>query len=81
MGRLDCKEPSHLALTYLAREADYFVTLTDQEVSVTLDQLQSYGLNTSPSGAAGISALFHGAEHLGLTSGSHALAYITEATA
>ncbi len=78
MGRLDCKEPSHLALSYLAREADFFVTLSDQEVAATLPSLDSVGLGTTPSGAAGLSVLFYAQGHFGLNPSSHVLAYLTE---
>ena len=57
MGRLDCKEPSHLALYCLAKEADFFMTLTDTEVLESLDELNTYGLSTSASGGAGYAGL------------------------
>ena len=46
MGRLDCKEPSHLALKYLAREADFFVTVSDSEAAETVDPGLSESLGT-----------------------------------
>lgn len=57
MGRLDCKDPSHVALEFLAREADYFVTLSDAECEAAVDTLAMRGLSSSPSGAAGLAAL------------------------
>lgn len=81
MGRLDCKQPSHVALAALARTADAFVTLDDAEVEATTDLLRSHGLATTPSGAAGVAALQHGAEHrstLGLDARSRVLALLTE---
>ena len=41
MGRLDCKEPSHLALYCLAKEADFFMTLSDAEVLETIMELSN----------------------------------------
>lgn len=57
MGRLDCKEASHLALKYLAREADAFMTVTDGEAEAAAARLAAYGLPTTPSGAAGLAGL------------------------
>lgn len=82
MGRLDCKEPSHLALGELARSADLFVTVTDAEVAETVELLADHGLPTTPSGAAGLAAVHHGHGHrgsLGLTGHSRVLAVLTEA--
>ncbi|MGX0977271.1 diaminopropionate ammonia-lyase [Roseovarius sp. MBR-51] len=57
MGRLDCKVPSLIALKGLARDADAFVTITDQEAEQVLAGLAAQGLATTPSGAAGLAAL------------------------
>lgn len=81
MGRLDCKEPSHLALGALARGADHFVTITDEQAAVTVDHLATSGLDTTPSGAAGLAALRHAEawrDVLGLTRESRILAFISE---
>ncbi|NNE87231.1 MAG: pyridoxal-phosphate dependent enzyme [Silicimonas sp.] len=59
MGRLDCKEPSLIALNGLARDADDFMTLTDDEVAAVLDDLGKAGLATSASGACGLAAVLH----------------------
>ncbi|PVB61485.1 pyridoxal-phosphate dependent enzyme [Labrenzia sp. 011] len=81
MGRLDCKEPSHLALKYLAREADVFTTITDEEAAETVALLATHDLATTPSGAAGIAALHHaGTEATALSLGPDArvLCYLSE---
>lgn len=57
MGRLDCKEPSHLALKHLAREADAFMTITEQEAADAVATLASHGIGTSPSGGAGFAGV------------------------
>ncbi|MEL7464437.1 MAG: pyridoxal-phosphate dependent enzyme [Pseudomonadota bacterium] len=57
MGRLDCKEPSHLALKYLAREADAFMTVTDAEAQMAADRLGASGFATTPSAAAGFAGM------------------------
>ena len=73
MGRLDCKEPSHLALKYLAREADSFVTVTEEEAASATTRLAQHGMASTPSGAAGAVALFAMAEP-----GMRALIYVSE---
>ncbi len=80
MGRLDCKTPSLIALKGLARDADVFVTLSDEEVTGGLKSLREAGLDTSPSGGAGlVAALITGDDpHLQLTPSSRVLAIVTE---
>ncbi len=57
MGRLDCKEPSLIALNGLARDADQFLTLRDDEVTTHLDAMADAGLATTASGGAGVAAV------------------------
>ncbi len=80
MGRLDCKTPSHLALKYLAKEADHFITLDDELVDNTVKLLASNGVSSSPSSAAGVAALHHLERlgDLGLDNRSEVLCYISE---
>ncbi|MEM5583682.1 pyridoxal-phosphate dependent enzyme [Roseibium sp. AS2] len=81
MGRLDCKEPSHLALKYLAREADIFATISDEEAAETVALLAEYDLATTASGAAGIAALHHAGAHaraLNFGPETRALCYLSE---
>lgn len=56
MGRLDCKEPSLIALRGLSRDADDFVTITEEEAAVVLPELKLMGLESTESGAAGLAA-------------------------
>lgn len=65
MGRLDCKEPSHLALKALAQDADGFLTLQDGDVAKKIKQLEPFGLQTSPSGGAGFAGAVSDAAQLG----------------
>ena len=82
MGRLDCKTPSHLALNYLAKEADYFVTISDDLVDETVSLLAEHGIETSPSGGAGVAALHHAERgSFGLSPKSRVLCYISEGAA
>lgn len=57
MGRLDCKEPSHLALKYLAREADDFILVSEREGDDAAARLTDAGMATTPSGAGGFAGL------------------------
>lgn len=81
MGRLDCKAPSHVALAALARDADHFVTVSDEHCDRTVALLAENGIETTPSGAAGVAALHHTGDHRpasGLSSESRVLAVVTE---
>lgn len=57
MGRLDCKEPSLIALKGLARDADFFALISEEEGAAGAALCAAEGLPTTPSGAAGVSAL------------------------
>ncbi len=81
MGRLDCKEPSLIALKGLARDANYFVTVSDREVESILPLLARHNLATTASGAAGIAGLMMAKtcqNDLQLNAQSHVLTFITE---
>lgn len=75
MGRLDCKTPSMIALAGLARDADRFVTLSEEEVADAVAALAEMGLATSPSGGAGLAALLSG---LKLGAEARVLCFISE---
>jgi len=83
MGRLDCKEPSHLALSCLAKEADFFMTLTDKEVLDSIEVLDDYGLSTSASGGAGFAGLHRAliSSECELNSDSRVLLFLSEGKA
>lgn len=57
MGRLDCKEASLLAFQTLRFDADVFVTVSDGAALQAVSDLARAGIETTPSGAAGIAAL------------------------
>ncbi|KIN62155.1 Diaminopropionate ammonia-lyase [Sulfitobacter noctilucicola] len=81
MGRLDCKEPSLIALKGLARDADIFMTLTEEEGRTGHEACQDAGLPSTPSGAAGIAGLLAVpgmADDFGLTDTSCILAILSE---
>ncbi len=61
MGRLDCKTPSMIALEGLARDADLFLTITEEEAAAGVASLAPFGFETTPSGGAGLAALLSGA--------------------
>ena len=64
MGRLDCKEPSLIALKGLARDADMFMTITEEEGQAGADLAERFGLASTNSGAAGLAGLVAMAPHL-----------------
>lgn len=81
MGRLDCKEPSLIALKGLARDADDFVLITEQEGFDGAAACAKAGLASTTSGAAGLSALLASEAHrtaLGLNEASNVLLILSE---
>ncbi len=81
MGRLDCKEPSLIALRGLARDADLFVTISEVEGQEGSDLCDTVGLPSTPSGAAGLAALAASGPHreaLGLTDTSRVMLILSE---
>lgn len=57
MGRLDCKAPSMLAFDILRDTADRCVSVTDEQAADATAAALEAGIDTSPSGAAGLAAL------------------------
>ncbi len=82
MGRLDCKEPSLIALNGLARDADALLTLEDDEVTERLPTIASVGLATTASGGAGIAAVLiqDVRDALGIGRDARVLCILSEAT-
>ncbi len=81
MGRLDCKTPSLIALKGLARDADHFLTMSEDEARAGTEEAARHGFASTPSGAAGIAALLACGPHreaLGLTERSRVLAILSE---
>jgi diaminopropionate ammonia-lyase len=60
MGRLDCKEASLIGLNGLSRDADGFILMSDEEVEAAMPRLDALGLETTPSGGAGLVAAMSG---------------------
>ena len=75
MGRLDCKTPSMIALEGLARDADHFVTISEADAAQVTEFLGTIGLETTPSGGAGIAAALAGFE---LGPDARVLCYLSE---
>lgn len=80
MGRLDCKRASLSALDTLARHANDFVTLTDEDVEHRLPKMATLGLETSPSGGAGLAAALMSLDEgaFGIKSTSRILCVVSE---
>jgi diaminopropionate ammonia-lyase len=65
MGRLDCKVASLIALNSLARDADYFMTITEDEALTGIELLAAKGYPTTASGGAGFAGAFAALEGQG----------------
>ena len=81
MGRLDCKEPSLIALQGLSRDADFFATISEDEGRSGARWMEDNGLPSTPSGAAGLAALLASDVHretLGLNASSRILTILSE---
>lgn len=81
MGRLDCKEPSLIALNGLARDANGFMTITEAEGEAGNDACARAGLPSTPSGSAGVAGLLAASatrRDLKLDSGSSILVILSE---
>lgn len=76
MGRLDCKTASVVALNGLARDADGFLTLTEEEAASGVAALARRGLATTPSGGAGLAALLAGIP--GIKADARVLCFLSE---
>ena len=84
MGRLDCKEPSLVAFKGLARDADFFITITEDESTVETEKMTPMGLETSTSGSAGAVAMVLAGPHrdtLGMDQNSKVLLILSEGPA
>ncbi len=58
MGRLDCKEPSLLAVEVMQRSDVSYVTVSDDDAAAAAVWLTDRDLATTPSGAAGLAGLW-----------------------
>ncbi len=79
MGRLDCKEASLIALKGLARDADDFMIITEEEGARGATAAEAAGLASTPSGAAGLAGLLAAdREALDLSGTSRVLLVLSE---
>jgi len=81
MGRLDCKTPSLIALKGLARDANWFATISEEEGAAGAEVANEAGLETTASGAAGLAALLAARQHresLGLSRASRVMLILSE---
>lgn len=58
LGRLDCLEPSLIAFDLLRRQADLYLTITDEQAAEAAALLAGHGVALSECGAAGAAGLF-----------------------
>ena len=81
MGRLDCKEPSLIALKGLARDADDFMLITEADGQAAAVACADAGLASTPSGAAGVAGLLAACRDradFGLSRGARVLVILSE---
>jgi diaminopropionate ammonia-lyase len=78
MGRLDCKEPSLIALRGLARDADLFMTITEAEGAEGARVAAAHDLASTASGAAGLAGALAGGAELGFGPTSRVLLILSE---
>ena len=78
MGRLDCKEPSLIALKSLAKDADVFMTISEAEGHAGAARAEAAGYPSTPSGAAGLAGLIAGADDLGIGPEARVLVILSE---
>ncbi|MCE2517306.1 MAG: pyridoxal-phosphate dependent enzyme [Alphaproteobacteria bacterium] len=82
MGRLDCKEASELAFHAISSDADFAMTISEDQGQATTDLLKTHGLGSTPSGLAGVAGLQHldddARAMIGLTAQSRVLTFMSE---
>ncbi|MGJ8602703.1 MAG: pyridoxal-phosphate dependent enzyme [Marivita sp.] len=81
MGRLDCKEPSLIALKGLARDATDFMLISEAEGAAGSAACADAGFATTPSGAAGVAGVLAAQNHradLGLSLDARVLVILSE---
>ncbi|MEX0282788.1 MAG: pyridoxal-phosphate dependent enzyme [Arenibacterium sp.] len=81
MGRLDCKEPSLIALKGLAHDADDFLAISEADGRAGAELASELGLASSPSGAAGLAGLLvatRNADVFDLDEKSHVMLILSE---
>ena len=81
MGRLDCLEASLIALKGLAKDADVFALISEEEGQAGANYAAAHQMESTPSGAAGLAGLLASPAHraaLKLDANSHALVILSE---
>lgn len=78
MGRLDCKEPSHIAFSVLETSDVKYVQVSDQDAAAVATVLTAKGFPTTPSGAAGFAGLQCWSREKKQNSSFHPLIIISE---
>lgn len=79
MGRLDCKEPSLIALKGLSRDASDFMVISEGEGALGAELAGAADLASTPSGAAGLAGLAVAAKgDFGLGPASRVLVILSE---
>ena len=81
MGRLDCKEASLIALKGLARDANFFALISEDEGAAGAAYAMRYDMPSTSSGTGGLAGLISSVPHraiLGLNKTSHVMLILSE---
>jgi diaminopropionate ammonia-lyase len=78
MGRLDCKQASLLTFESLRHTADAFIEVEDKEAEDSTILLQKHGVNSTPSGTAGLAGLIKSIGLDNIPKSSHCLIIVSE---
>ena len=81
MGRLDCLEASLIALKGLAKDADVFALISEEEGQAGANYAAAHQMESTPSGAAGLAGLLASPAHrtaLKIDANSHVLVILSE---
>ena len=81
MGRLDCQEASLIALKGLARDANFFALISEDEGDASATYAALHNMVSTSSGASGLAGLISSAPHrntLGLNENSHVMIIMSE---
>ena len=81
MGRLDCLEASLIALKGLAKDADFFALISEEEGQAGANYAAAHQMESTPSGAAGLAGFLASPAHraaLKIDANSHVLVILSE---
>lgn len=79
MGRLDCKRASLLTFESLRQTADAFIQVSDEDAESSTNLLGRHGINSTPSGSAGLAGVIKALAQDLMPSDANCLIVVSEA--